>query len=280
MSLNQNSCVMVTGAGSGIGFAAAGALIQNGYTVFGGAIDQSEADRITGAYGDRCRPVIIDVRKENSVEKAKEQVNQELSGRPLVALLNIAGVITNGPLMDLTESRFQQILMVNVVGIHTVTRAFVPLLRKHKASRVINLSSASGTRTMPFTGAYSASKFGVEALSTAMRYEFSALGIKVVVIAPAMIKTPMVDDIQKELKKTTSMAEYEKPLQEFLKRTVKSAQKAIPMEKITACIIKAIETKKPARRYELHNNYIQDALLMRALPAGITEKIILKTLGL
>ncbi|HPA08894.1 MAG TPA: SDR family NAD(P)-dependent oxidoreductase [Methanoregulaceae archaeon] len=281
MTIKQEHCVMVTGAGSGIGYAAAQALLNQGYAVFGGAIDQAEADKITQSFGNLVTPVILDVGNEDSVQAARDQVGNALNGRPLVALLNIAGVITNGPLVDLSAGKFQQILTINVIGTHNVTRAFLPLLMKHAGSRVINTSSSSGTRTLPFTGAYSASKFGVEALSTAMRYEFKMLGIHVVVIAPANIKTPMAEKIQNELKKEPSLAVYKKPLQLFLANTVDSfTTKGISPERVAEAFVKAVTSEKPARRYEVHSSYFRDAILMRKLPVGLIEKAVLKTLAL
>lgn len=281
MSSKQDLCVMVTGAGSGIGFAATGALVKDGYTVFGGAIDKTEEDRILKSFGGRVTPVLIDVRNEESAQAASRQVAQALNGRPLAALLNIAGVITNGPLADLTAAQFQHILSVNVLGTHNVTRAFLPLLMKYKGSKIINTSSSSGTRTLPFTGAYSTSKFGVEALTTAMRYEFKPLGIHVSLIAPANIKTPMADKIVSELKKEPSLAVYKKPLQKFIENSIESfTTHGMPAEQVADLFVKVVNTENPVKRYELHTNYFRDAILMRRLPAGFIEKIVLKKLGL
>ncbi len=269
---------MVTGAGSGIGRAVASRLLERGYTVFGGAIDEAEAASLEAAPPGRLVPVVIDVRDEDSVQAAAERVRGELNGRPLHGLLNIAGVTSNGPLVDLSAETFAQVLAVNVVGMHATTRAFLPLQRA--GGKVINMSSASGSRTLPFTGAYSASKFAVEALSSAMRMEFAPLGIDVVVVAPGLINTLMAGRIQEELAKPPSLTIYREPLRRFRERTEASVEKGIPIERVVEAIVGALEASDPSIRYELHNNFARDVLLMRVLPTRLREALVRKSLRL
>ncbi|MEU1998018.1 SDR family NAD(P)-dependent oxidoreductase [Nocardia gamkensis] len=269
--------VLVTGAGSGIGRAVTERLLGKGYRVFAGAIDDREADTISTLPG-RVVPLVFDVRDEPGVRRAAQEIHAVLGTERLTAVLNIAGVTTNGPLTDLDADTFTRVLAVNVVGMATVTRAVLGLLGP--GSRVINMSSASGTRTLPFTGAYSASKFGVEALSTAMRMEFAPLGFRVVVIAPGGIDTPMADSIKHQLARTPSLPVYREPLRRFLATTEESFRTGVPLDAVVDTILTAVETPAPRRRYELHNNYLRDVVLMRNLPVGLREKIIRKTLEL
>jgi NAD(P)-dependent dehydrogenase (short-subunit alcohol dehydrogenase family) len=203
----SDHAIFVTGAGSGIGRSVTARLLSAGDTVFAGVLSEQEAAGL-GDLSGALTTVQLDVRNAESVQDAVAVIQTALDGRKLRAVLNIAGVTTNGPLVDLDPSTFANVLAVNVVGMHTVTRAALPLLAE--GGRVVNVSSSSGSRTLPFTGAYSASKFAVEALSTAMRMEFAAL----------------------------------------------------------------------QRRYELHNNYLRDVVLMRVLAVGIRESLIRKRLGL
>jgi len=270
--------VMVTGAGSGIGRAVAASLLERGYAVFGGAIDEGEAANLRDALPGSFVPVVIDVRDEESVQAAAERVREELDGRPLHGVLNIAGITTNGPLVDLSAETFAQVLAVNVVGMHAVTRAFLPLQRP--GGKVLNMSSASGSRTLPFTGAYSASKFAVEALTSAMRMEFAPLGIDVVVVAPGLVNTPMAGRIQEELAERPSLTIYHEPLRRFRERTVASVEKGIPIERVVETIVGALEAPEPSIRYELHNNFARDVILMRVLPTRLREALVRKSLRL
>lgn len=280
MARNQSKTAMVTGSGSGIGKAVSQRLAQEGYTVFGGVINKQEAESARVSIKGDYHPILIDVRNEASVETAYQQVEKMLGGRSLDLLFNAAGIITNGPLIDLDEDTFANILAVNVIGTHSVSRAFLPALKRASRSTIINMSSASGTRTLPFTGAYSASKFGVEALTTAMRLEFSPYGVAVTAIAPGLINTPMASKIQSDLKKRPSDSIYDVPLKRFLEGTERSSQRGIPMERVVSTILAAAIARKPKPRYEIHNNYFRDVVLMRILPHSLREAAIRKTLSI
>lgn len=277
--------VVVTGAGSGIGKATTAHLLGAGYRVLGGAISADEAQRLQAEFGPGFTPLRMDVRNESSVEAAAAQVAALLGPQRLAALLNIAGVISNGPLVDLSADAFSNLLAVNLVGMHAVTRAFLPLLgsdprRCGAPGRIINMGSASGTRTMPFAGAYSASKFGVEALSTAMRLEFRPFGIAVVVIAPGLIHTPMAAHIQSELQKPPSLAVYQQPLQRFLEQTRQATRQGIPLERVVRTIADAVDRPHPPARYAIHHHFFRDAVLMRALPVRYRDALVGRWLGL
>jgi len=133
---------------------------------------------------------------------------------------------------------------------------------------------------MPFTAAYSASKFGVEALSAAMRMEFAPLGVAVTAVAPGMIQTPMAEKIQSDLRREPSLPIYREPLKRFLAGAVKASDRGIPMGRIVSVLVTALEAKRPRPRYEVHNNFLQDVLLARWLPIGAREAVVCRALGL
>lgn len=271
---------MITGAGSGIGRALAERMVKAGRTVFGGVIDEAEAQAVSRALGPRFHPVVIDVRNEASARQAARRVEELLNGRPLSALANVAGIVTNEPLLELDAQTFQNVLAVNVVGMHNVTRAFFPLLRRAGRANVVNMSSASGTRTMPFTGAYSASKFGVEALSTAMRLELAPFGIAVTVVAPGLTRTPMAEKIIGDLRKPPAHPAYIQPLRKFLAGTLEASRRGIPVERVASVIEAALTARSPALRHEVHNNYLRDVVLLRMLPRRCIDWIIRRQLNL
>lgn len=274
------AAVVLTGAGSGIGRATAERLLARGHTVLGGAISEEEAATLSAELGSGFSPFVVDVRDGASVQAAAGRIEELLAGRPLRALGNIAGVITNGPLVDLEPEVFTNVLAVNLVGMHAMTRALMPLLRAGDAPRVVNMSSASGSRTLPFTGAYSASKFGVEALSSAMRMEFAPLGVRVVVVAPGLINTPMAGKIRHDLAEPPSLDVYREPLRRFLAGTEKSVANGVPLDRVVETITTAIEEPVPKPRYELHQSVLRDRVLLRVLPAGPREAIARRMLAL
>ncbi|CAL9606781.1 SDR family oxidoreductase [Streptomyces sp. enrichment culture] len=278
-SNGREQSVLVTGAGSGIGRATTRFLVDKGFHVYAGARRRAGVDALAAELPpSSVTPVLFDVRDEKSVADASARTAERADGTPLRAVCNVAGVVTNGPLADLSADALTDVLAVNVVGVHTVTRAFLPLLGE--GSRIVNLSSASGVRTLPFTGAYSASKFGLEALSAAMRMEYAALGIRVSVIAPGMIDTPMAAAIQEELGRPPSMPVYAAPLRRALERSVRSARNGIPMDRVVRAVHHVVTARNPAPRYDLHHSFLQDAVLMRLLPVRAREAVVRKVLGL
>lgn len=277
--------VVVTGAGSGIGKAVAAHLLKDGYAVLGGVLSQEEGVQLRCQFGEHFTPLVFDIRNAGELTRAVAQANQLVGNQRITALLNIAGIIVNGPLVDLCPQDFSNLLAVNLVGMHAVTQAFLPLLgsdpgRPGLPGRIINMSSQSGVRTMPFAGAYSASKFGVEALSSAMRMEFRPLGISVAVIAPGLINTPMASKIGSDLQKASSLPVYAEALRRFSAKTAIAAKNGIPIEQVVDTIVRAIEATRPRFRYEIHNNLFRDAVLMRLLPARQRDAIVATTLGL
>jgi NAD(P)-dependent dehydrogenase (short-subunit alcohol dehydrogenase family) len=271
---------VVTGAGSGVGRAVVERLLAEGYTVFGSAIHREEAAELSQAMRGDFAPVIVDLRDEETVGRAAQEVRVRLGGRPLKALLNIAGVVTNGPLLDLPARTFNDVLAVNVVGVHSMTRAFVPLLSEHERPRIINMSSSSGRRAMPFTGAYAASKFALEGLSSAMRMELAPLGIDVVVIAPGLMQTPMAARIREGLAEPPSLPVYREPLQRFLAGTERALANGVPVPQVVDAIVASVEEAHPPLRKALTQGRRRNAVRMQLQSVRKREAAVRRSLGL
>lgn len=272
---------MLTGAGSGVGYALTRRLVDLGCDVFAGVIDETEHTRLNEAFaGESVTPILIDVRDDASVEDAAAQVATALRGRPLKALLNVAGVIWNGPLIDMSAKAFEQLLAVNLLGVHRTTVAFLPLLRVGSGATIVNMSSQSGARTMPFAVGYSASKFGLEALTNGMRLEFAPFDIRVCVVAPGLVHTPMADRIAADLDTPPSDPVFREPLKRFRHRTVQGIAKGIPMSRVVATFVHILETDRPKPRYSLQQDVLRDLVLMTLLPAWLREILVRRALAL
>ncbi len=280
MGLPTKEALFLTGAGSGIGRAVAISLLAKGYEVFGSAISATEAAELRDALTGDIRPVEVDVRDEASVQAAAEQVADQLGDRPLRAVLNIAGIITNGPLVDLSAETFSQVLAVNLVGMHSVTRAFPtaaarpPARPRHQHELGQRVAHDAVHRRL--LGQQVRRRGPV----LAMRMEFAPLGVDVVVVAPGLINTPMAAQIKQDLERPPSLPVYRDALRRFLERTETSIENGIPMQRVVDAIVEAVQELTPAKRYELHNNFLRDVVLMRILPTAHREAIVRKTLGL
>jgi len=126
------------------------------------------------------------------VENVFKTLSKDLSGTGLQALVNnagigIASVVELQPFED-----FEKVIQVNLLGHVFMTKTFLPLLRKAKSARIINIASVAGFLSPASSASYSASKFGIEGLSDALRRELSHLNISVSIIEPGFAKTPII----------------------------------------------------------------------------------------
>lgn len=182
------SGVVVSGASSGIGRAAAERLAKMGYVVFAGVRKMADGDPLKAA---GCVPVLLDVQSEESVAAAAEEVRRVLGSKHLAAIVNNAGVSGSSLPTELeTEQNLQFVFNVNVFGILRMNRHFLPLLREFgRGARVVNIGSVMGFLQVPSSGTYCMSKHAVEALTGCSRAEVARWGISVSVLNPGYVRT-------------------------------------------------------------------------------------------
>ncbi len=183
----NRGAVVVTGASSGIGQAAAELLAREGFVAFAGVRNEADAARV-GALHPNVRAVRLDVTDRASIGAAAEVV--AASALPLRGVVNNAGVAIAGPLEFLPVDQLRRQFEVNVFGALEVSQAFLPQLRVSRG-RLIFVGSISGRLAIPFIAPYSASKFALRALTDALRVELGPAGIAVALLEPSSVKTPI-----------------------------------------------------------------------------------------
>src|SRR5215831_723501 len=180
--------VLVTGASSGIGRAAALEFARRGHQVFGAARREDALAGLT-AGAPNIRAVSMDVTDTDSVRRAWAKIEASTGGAGVDVLVNNAGFALAGPVEIVAGPDVQRQFATNVFGLLTITRTVLPAMRARKSGRIVNISSVVGRTTFPGMGVYGATKYAVEALSDALRQEVAAFGIKVVIIEPAFVAT-------------------------------------------------------------------------------------------
>jgi NAD(P)-dependent dehydrogenase (short-subunit alcohol dehydrogenase family) len=178
------SVVLITGCSSGIGRAVAPHLAALGYTVIATA---RRVDDLTDLAAAGCRTLPLDVNDEESMRAAVDAV--EASHGRIDVLINNAGYSQSGAVESVPLARTRAQFETNVFGPLRLTQLVLPGMRRRGAGRIINVSSMGGRLVFPGGGVYHASKYAVEALSDALRYELRPFGIAVVLIEPGLIKT-------------------------------------------------------------------------------------------
>ena len=187
----MSKTILITGASTGFGRDTAETLARAGHNVFASMRDPLVKNHAhaKSLRADGINTVELDVTNAQSIEKAVAIVLANAGS--LDVLINNAGVASAGISEAFTDEQASALFDVNVIGVHRVTRAVLPTLRKQRDGLVINIGSIVGRVTFPFFGLYGASKFALEALTESLRYEVSQLGIDVALVQPSAYPTQM-----------------------------------------------------------------------------------------
>ncbi|MBR1284793.1 SDR family oxidoreductase [Bradyrhizobium sp. AUGA SZCCT0177] len=276
--------VVITGASTGIGWAAAKLLLDRGFRVFGSVRKQADADRLRVEFGANFTPLRFDVTDEAAVLAAAREVRSQLNGETLAGLVNNAGIAVAGPVLELAADEFRRQMEVNVIGPVIATQAFGPLLGadpslKGPKGRVVMISSVSGKNGVPMTSAYAASKHAIEGLSESLRRELMLFGIDVIIIAPGAVKTPIWSKAEDVDISGYKNSPFFPALQKVRAYMLQLGSIGLPAEKIAAKIFDALTLPNPRVRYSIVPDPLQ-VLAAALLPKRTIDKIIARRLGL
>ena len=240
--------VLVTGCSSGIGWATAERLARGGWTVYATARDV-EAIAPLEALG--CRLLPLDVTEEDSMRAAVEEV-ERMEGAVGV-LVNNAGYSQSGAVEEVPMEKVRRQFETNVFGLVRLCQLALPGMRRQGFGRIVNLSSMGGRLTFPGGGFYHASKYAVEALSDALRFEVRGFGVEVVVVEPGLISTGFARTA------VGSMGQGDGPYASFdagVARTTRENYERGPLaalgggpEAVAETIERAISAGRPRARY-------------------------------
>jgi NAD(P)-dependent dehydrogenase (short-subunit alcohol dehydrogenase family) len=191
--------VLLTGTSTGFGRDTAERLARRGDHVFatmrdveGRNAEHREAlERLATREGLRLRVLALDVTDQASVDSAVAEALAEAGGLDVV--INNAGIAAIGVTEAFTPEQFDQIFAVNVGGVVRVNRAVLPSMRQQRSGLLVHVSSAAGRVTVPALAAYCASKYALEALADAYRYELVPFGVDSVLVEPGVYRTGIHD---------------------------------------------------------------------------------------
>lgn len=259
---------LVTGAASGLGRAIAQVLSDAGYTVFSADIDKKKLASAPGI------TVEMDITSTASIRKALTAVKKHTTG--LDGIVNAAGVMRTGTMVEAREKDLDLIMDVNVKGMFRVNQVFMDMLHERKG-RVVSISSETARFAAGFNGMYSMTKYAVEAYSDALRRELQLLGMKVVIIQPGPVMTPLLGSNREIFLKAASTSRYFKPqLEKIARLVVGEEKKAVPPEKVGLLVKHALETPRPRIRYRINND--RGRAFVSYLPARWADWLMKKAL--
>ena len=257
MGAHEKKTVLVSGASTGIGRATVRRLAARGHRVFAGVRKEADADSIRAdaeelSGGGSLEPVQLDVTLPNEIDALAERFATE--GIQLDGLVNNAGIVIACPLEVLPIADLRRQFEVNFFSHAQVIQAFLPGLRAARG-RIINMSSIAGRISNPFMGAYCASKHALEAYSDALRMELAPWGIRVVLIEPGPIKTPIWEKSEAAAREILESVEpeeweiYHEGIQRMGEVAELSIRVAPQASKVARCVSHALESALARRRY-------------------------------
>ncbi len=251
--------ILITGTTSGIGMATAKLLDARGWRVFAGVLPDEDTGALLAGASSRLTVLPLDITDPVLIADAAARIAQAVGAEGLHALHNNAGYPLTGPLEFLPLEALQQQFSVNVVGHVRVTQALLPLLRmaaaKDGGARIVNTVSVLGRIALPFTGAYSMSKFAMEAFTDALRNELAPWNIQVSAIEPGSVATPFFHRAEESMdmvrRTFSSRAEalYGDLLAKSSEVSSSMTASALPPEAVAGVVLKALTDPRPKTRY-------------------------------
>jgi len=211
----SNKVAVITGGASGLGAALAKQLVAAGATVIIADIAREKAQEVAAALGKRAHAMGLDVSSPEQVDSVVQRVKSDFGSLDL--FFNNAGVSTYGEASDLPFAEWDRVLRVNLIGVIAGSMSAYRVMKEQGSGRIINMGSASVFTCDPLLGPYITSKFGVVGFSRVLAIEAEDYNVRVSVVCPGNIRTPMLD-----LKEPSWLTP------------------AIPVEKAARCIVQGI----------------------------------------
>ena len=276
--------VVITGASTGIGRATALHLAEQGFHVFAGVRRDEDGKALTAAASGELTPLIVDVTDEATISAAATTVADVVGDRGVAGLVNNAGIGVPAPLEFQPMADFRRQLEVNLFGPVAMIQAFLPLIRRG-SGRIVNVGSIGGMLVLPLNGAYSASKFGLRAISDALRLELRQWNIRVSLIEVAPVKTAIFGKTFDELDRLedtigeTGHELYEQQIAAVRKAVQRAAADADSPAVVAKAVVHALTSDEPKTRY-LAGHGGKATAAAAALPDKAMDRVLVHELGL
>jgi NAD(P)-dependent dehydrogenase (short-subunit alcohol dehydrogenase family) len=234
---------LITGASTGIGLATALHFARHGHDVWAGVRNPSTASELREAIDKERLPVrlvTLDVDDAGSVQRGVAEVGQ------IDVLVNNAGIGGGGPIEDVPVDWAKTLFETNYFGVVRVTQAVLPGMRERRRGAIVNISSVAGRLAIAGHGHYSAVKHALEAMSEALAQEVQRFGIRVAIVEPGVVVTPIFS-------KARRFADPASPYFDHVRRLLLLYQKQMPHAAQPAdaarVIYEAATTREPRLRW-------------------------------
>lgn len=271
---NGIQTVLITGASSGIGRAAAIRLAERGYTVIGAS---RRLERLAGMFADaenlglRVFGVELDVNSDESVASVAPGLAAQFGG--IHALVNNAGFGVWGPVETISDEELKAQFEANFFGAARMIRAFLPDMISRRTGRVINISSVLGRMGTPFNGAYVASKYALEGLSESLRAEVKPFGVRVCLVQPGLFATDFQKNQLRAARADDPSLAYAPHIERYDRSHGKFDRLAGDPARVARVIANVMDARNPALRHPVGADARAGMLGARFLPERVFQAI-------
>jgi len=276
---------VVSGASTGIGRAIALHLDTLGFRVFAGVRRDEDGAALQAEATERLVPLHLDVTDEAGVAAAAKSVAVAVGAEGVQGVVNNAGVGGGGIGEFIDLDGLRQLFEVNVFGVATMTREFLPLVRQG-GGRVVHIGSMGGYTASPFIAPYSATKHAIEALADGLRRELRPWDIHVALIEPGAVATPIWEKGRSETERLLSSLpdrgrELYGPLIETFSAYLDGSEaRGVPPERVAEAVAHALTAARPRTRYRVGPDARITWWLAKLLPDRVMDALLARKLGL
>jgi len=270
---DHRKVIVISGASSGFGRAAAESLADAGHRVYGLSVDTARPPR--GLDG-RLRHARVDIRSEKAVRAAILGIIRR--EKRIDVLVNNAGVGIAGAVEETSTDEAKNLFDVNLWGLHRLCRQVVPQMRRQGFGTIINVSSLAGFQAIPFQGIYSASKHAIEAVSEALSMELKPFGIRVCVVEPGDAATSFTRN--RLYSRQSRDSAYGRTFRSVMRTVEHDEETGLAAEVVGACISRIVNGGPRRFRYPVGNALQRLAVRLKHLiPYALFERGALQMFG-
>jgi NAD(P)-dependent dehydrogenase (short-subunit alcohol dehydrogenase family) len=260
--------VLVVGAAGGVGLEVTSQLLAQGWSITATVMNDTEEKALRRAVPGVANVLTLDLSNAESVPHTLRSALKELD-----AVAVCAAIAPVGPLEIIPLALLRKTFEVNTIAAVAIYQACMPMLRSSKG-RLVFVSSFSGKVSLPFVGAYSGSKFGLEGLGDAMRREAAPFGVKLSLVEPGGINTPMVKgQIEAAMRDRDALSPQIKGLYGSLYDSYVNVFKSalnggMPPSQVASTVVEALTADNPKTRYVVGD----DAMFMCGQVAAMPDE--------
>jgi NAD(P)-dependent dehydrogenase (short-subunit alcohol dehydrogenase family) len=269
---DPSRAVLITGCSSGIGEATAIKLKQAGWTVYATA---RRPETLIELERGGCRTLALDVTDETSMEQAVRVVTDHEGA--VGVLINNAGYSQSGAVETISPEDVRRQFETNVFGLIRMSQLVLPGMRAQRWGKIVNIGSMGGRLTFPGGGLYHATKYAVEAISDAMRFEVRGFGVDVILIEPGLIVTRFGESAHASVATPEDgpYADFNRHVGQTTENVYKGPMAKLggPPEKVAETIAKALTAKKPKARYPVTPSAHLAITQRRLLPDAAWDRV-------